>query len=87
MGQMLAGTSTRDYDGVLDELSGGMGLSKSSVSSAFIRASKGALDEVNARDLGQYSFAAIMVDGVGFADRTVVAVRCRPSGYHLVTKT
>lgn len=73
MGQMLTGTSTRDYDKVIEELSGGMGLSKSSVSEAFVRASKGALDEVNSRDLTAHEFVSIMVDGVGFADRTVIA--------------
>jgi putative transposase len=73
MGKMLAGTSTRDYSAVLEELSGGMGLAKSTVSQAFIRASKGALDEVSSRDLSSYDFACIMVDGVGFADRTVIA--------------
>lgn len=73
MGQMLTGTSTRDYDKVLEELSGGMGLKKSSVSEAFVRASKGALDEVNSRDLATHQFVSIMVDGVGFADRTVIA--------------
>lgn len=73
MGQMLTGTSTRDYGAALEELSGGMGLTKSAVSTAFIRASKGSLDEVNSRDLGVHSFACIMVDGVGFGDRTVIA--------------
>jgi len=73
LGHMIAGVSTRDYDSVLDEISGGLGLSKSSVSEAFVRASKGALDEVNSRDLSCYDFVSIMVDGVGFADRTVIA--------------
>ena len=70
---MVAGVSTRDYDGVIEEISGGMGLSKSTVSEAFVRASKGSLDMLNARDLGQYNFVAVMVDGIGFGDRTVVA--------------
>lgn len=73
LGLMLRGTSTRDYSGALDELSGGMGLSKSSVSEAFVRASRGALDEINSRRLESYQFASIMLDGVGFAKRTVVA--------------
>ena len=51
LGHMVAGVSTRDYDSVLDEISGGLGLSKSAVSEAFIKASKGALDEVNSRNL------------------------------------
>lgn len=73
LGHMVAGVSTRDYDSVLDEISGGLGLSKSSVSEAFVRGSKGALDELNSRDLSGYEVVSIMVDGVGFADRTVIA--------------
>lgn len=60
MGQMLAGTSTRDYDKVIEELSGGVGLKKSSVSEAFVRASKGALDELNSRDLSSYQFVSAL---------------------------
>ena len=37
---MMSGVSTRDYDGLLDEVSGGMGLKKSSVSKAFVRGSR-----------------------------------------------
>lgn len=85
MSQMLTGTSTRDYTKVVEELSGGMGLAKSSVSEAFIRASKGALDEMNSRDLSGHEFVAIMVDGVGFADRTVVvAMGVSTAGHKLL---
>lgn len=73
LSHMIAGVSTRDYDGLLDDVAGGTGLSKSSVSAAFVKASRGALDELNSRDLSQHRFACIMVDGVGFGDRTVVA--------------
>ena len=73
MNHMVAGVSTRDYDGLLDEVSGSLGLKKSSVSRAFVRASKGALDEINSRNLSEPRFASIMVDGVGFGDRTVIA--------------
>lgn len=73
LGHMIAGVSTRDYDGLLDDVSGGVGLKKSSVSSAFVKASRGALDELNSRDLSPHRFASIMVDGVGFGDRAVIA--------------
>lgn len=69
---MLRGVSTRDYEPLLDELAGGTGLKKSSVSKAFTKASRGALDDFNSRDLSQLNIAVIMVDGVGFGDRTVV---------------
>ena len=72
MGHMISGVSTRDYDRLLDDVSGGLGLSKSSVSEAFVKVSRGALDEINSRDLSVYKFASIMVDGVGFGDRTVI---------------
>jgi transposase-like protein len=58
---------------LLDDVAGGTGLSKSAVSSAFVKASRGALDELNSRDLSQYCFVSIMIDGIGFGDRTVVA--------------
>jgi len=73
LGHMIAGVSTRDYDGLLEDVSGGVGLKKSSVSSAFVKASRGALDELNSRDLKPHRFTSIMVDGVGFGDRTVIA--------------
>lgn len=74
MAMMINGVSTRNYDGLLDELSGGLGLKKSSVSKAFIKGSQQCLDEINGRDLSQYRFAAIMIDGIEFAGRTVVSV-------------
>jgi putative transposase len=40
---MLAGVSTRDYDGLCEDVAEGTGLSKSAVSEAFVRASQGAL--------------------------------------------
>lgn len=72
-GHMLAGVSTRDYDSLLEELSGGLGLKKSAVSEAFVKSSKDALDEVNGRDLKAMNISTIMIDGIGFGDRTVVA--------------
>ena len=70
---MLAGVSTRDYDLLLEEMSNGLGLKKSAVSEAFVKSSKGALDEVNGRDLSAMKICSIMVDGIGFGDRTVIA--------------
>jgi transposase-like protein len=70
---MMAGVSTRDYDSLLEEMSGGLGLKKSAVSEAFVKSSKGALDQVNGRDLSAMDICSIMVDGICFGDRTVVA--------------
>lgn len=71
---MLCGVSTRNYDGLLKEISGGLGLKKSSVSKAFIRGSRQALDSINGRDLSGYDWAALMIDGIEFADTAVVVV-------------
>jgi len=48
---LLSGVATCQYDGLLDEVAGGLGLKKSSVSKAFIRGSRQMLDEINGRDL------------------------------------
>jgi putative transposase len=71
--QMLHGVSTRNYDPLLDEVAGSLGLKKSSVSKAFVKGSKQALDELNDRDLSVYDFVAVMIDGIGFGDRLVIA--------------
>ena len=69
---MMSGVSTRDYDGLLDEVSGGMGLKKSSVSKAFVEGSREALDSINGRDLSSYSWISIMIDGIEFAGSCVI---------------
>lgn len=71
---MLRGVSTRDYDPLLDEISRGTGLKKSSVSKAFVKSSRGALDDFNSRSLSDLDFVTLMIDGVSFGDRTVVVV-------------
>jgi len=73
MSHMLAGVSTRDYEPLLDDVSGGVGLKKSAVSKAFVKASKAILEEINERDLSKFKFASIMIDGIGFGERTIVA--------------
>ncbi len=73
MKHMLSGVSTRDYGGLLDDIQGGLGLSKSSVSRAFVKGSQQALDEINGRDLKPYEFISIMIDGIEFGDRMVIA--------------
>ena len=52
LGHMIAGISSRNYEPLLDELSGESGLKKSSVSKAFVRASKG---EPLMRSMGEIS--------------------------------
>jgi transposase-like protein len=73
MKHMLSGVSTRRYDGLLEEVAGGTGLKKSSVSRAFKKGSQEALNEINSRDLSKLEFIAVMVDGIEFGDRCVIA--------------
>lgn len=74
MKHMMSGVSTRDYDPLIDEVAGGLGLKKSSVSKAFKKVSRESLDEFNARDLSKLNLVSLMIDGVGFGDITVIVV-------------
>lgn len=71
--RMMKGVTTRNYDGVISAYSEKLGVSKSSVSRAFVRASQEQLDALNNADLKQHTFVAIVVDGIEFAGRTIVA--------------
>lgn len=71
--RMVRGVSTRNYDAVVGGYADKLGVSKSEVSRAFIRASQADLDAINGADLSEYGFVAIMVDGVDIAGRAVVA--------------
>lgn len=72
MDHMLRGVSTRNYDQLLNEVEGGLGVSKSVVSRAFKGGSLAALNEINSRPLSDQRFLAIMIDGIGFGDRVVI---------------
>ena len=69
---MLKGVSSRDYNGLLEELEGGLGLKKSSVSKAFVKGSKEILDEINGRSLSEHEWLALMIDGIEFSGRHVI---------------
>jgi len=69
---LVRGVSTRNYDEALGQLSEGLGLQKSAVSSAFVRASRKDLDAINGRSLREWTFVAVFIDGVGFAEHTCV---------------
>ncbi len=68
--RMIRGLSTRDYDDALGALSDGLGLKKSAVSAAFVRASKKDLELLNGRSLADMTFVAVFLDGTFFADHT-----------------
>ena len=69
---MLKGVSTRNYDPLLEELEGGLGLKKSAVSTAFTKHSKQILDDINGRSLAEHEWLAIMIDGIEFSSRCVI---------------
>jgi transposase-like protein len=60
---VLHGLSTRDYASVIDHLEEGFGLSKSSVSSKFIKASAECLQEFEGRDISHHKLIAVFIDG------------------------
>ncbi len=70
---LIRGVSTRNYEGALTNLSEGLGLKRSAVSSAFHRASQKDLDALNGRSLEDWTFVAIFIDGLTFKDHTCVA--------------
>ena len=71
MKHMLCGVSTRNYEPLLDEISGGLGLSRSSVSKAFVQGSRQALEELNGRDLSSFEWLAVMIDSIECVDRSI----------------
>lgn len=85
MGHMLHGVSTRDYNKLIEDVSGGVGLSKSSVSRVFKSGSKKSLEEINSRDLSKYNFLSVMIDGIEFgAKMLIVAVGITESMQKLI---
>lgn len=73
--RIIRGVSTRNYEAVINGFSEKTGVSKSSVSRAFKRASKKDLEAINGADLSEYGFVAILVDGTGVGETTqVIAV-------------
>ncbi|MCP4342940.1 MAG: hypothetical protein GY799_29670 [Desulfobulbaceae bacterium] len=70
--RILKGVSTRNYSDVISGFSEKTGVSKSSVSRAFKRSSKEDLDTLNGADLSDHKFVAILIDGTGFGNQTMV---------------
>ena len=65
--RMIRGVSTRNYDPVVSAYAKKLGVSKSSVSRAFVRASQKDLDALNHSSLEGHAFVALMIDGVEYA--------------------
>jgi putative transposase len=66
--RVLAGVSTRNYEGVVEDLCEGYGIAKSSVSRHWKAASAEALAELAERSLAELDLVVLMIDGIGFGD-------------------
>jgi len=70
--KIMHGLTTRRYAQVVRELQEAYGIEKSTVSEHFIEASRGRLQKLEARQLGEHAFCAMMIDGMCFEDQEVV---------------
>lgn len=83
--KVLAGLSCRDYRASAEAVPAAFGLSPSSVSRRFIRASARQLQTLQERRLEAYDFVALLLDGKTFAtDAMVVALGITVTGEKVV---
>jgi transposase-like protein len=67
------------------ELQDAYGIEKSTVSEHFIGASRGRLQKLQARQLGEHAFCAMMIDGTCFEDQqVVVAIGLTLQGHKMI---
>jgi transposase-like protein len=71
--RVLYGLSCHNYEAVAEAIPGAIGLSASTVSREFIRASAAKLRELQERDLSKFDFVAMVLDGKTFAEDMLVA--------------
>jgi transposase-like protein len=70
--RVLYGISCRNYEKAAESIPGALGLSSSSVSRTFVKASTKKLKEFQERDLSTERYVALFVDGKTFAEDTMV---------------
>jgi transposase-like protein len=70
--RILTGLSCREYERCAEAVPQAFGLSASTVSRRFIRASARKLQDLHERSLKKYDFIALFLDGKTFADDTMV---------------
>jgi len=70
--RMLKGISTRSYEACAETVPEAFGLSSSTVSSRFIKASAEKLRQFQERSLEDYDLVALFVDGKSFADQEMI---------------
>jgi len=72
MRRVVYGISCRNYERAAESIPGAIGLSRSTVSRSFVKASAAQLKAFQERDLSQESYVALFLDGKTFADDTMV---------------
>lgn len=72
MRRVVYGISCRNYERAAESIPGAIGLSSSTVSRSFVKASAAQLKAFQERDLSQESYVALFLDGKAFADDTLV---------------
>jgi len=70
--RVLYGLSCHNYEAAAAAVPGSIGLSASTVSRQFIEASAGELRKLQERDLSGFDVVALVMDGKGFAEDTMV---------------
>jgi transposase-like protein len=70
--RILLGLSCRNYQSCAEAIPEAFGLSSSTVSRRFIKASSRKLKELVERDLSCYDFVALFIDGKSFADDEMI---------------
>ena len=70
--RVLYGISCRNYEGAAEAIPGAIGISSSTVSRQFVRASAAKLREFQERDLSREKVVTLFLDGKVFADTTMV---------------
>jgi putative transposase len=70
--RMVRGVSTRDYEDVIDTARESFGVGRSCVSRGFVRASAADVKALAERRFDGEGFAAIMIDGVEYAEETII---------------
>lgn len=72
LARMVRGVSCRDYEGVIESAAAGFGVKRSSVSRSFTTASAKKIAELRERGLADVRFPVVFIDGIGWADTTMV---------------
>jgi len=72
MRRIMYGISCRNYEQAAEWIPGAIGLSSSTVSRTFVKASAAQLKAFQERDLSSESYVALFLDGKTFADDTMV---------------